>query len=341
LNKPRTEDIKIVYLSKRKASNFHSIMGRTGPSGIPGGVKSFKPRQRAGADRDRGSPEPRSSSDRRSQERRVPVDFRDFPSSTHNHSPPRPHRRLRLPEKSKSDLKTAMTKEEQEFKNNMDIPVEAESQDDISYVHPKKPKMERDIKPEFYSDIKIKIEPIEEFNRGMGIITNMNVPASFEIKNENIDVPKIEMEFQPKIETDFQAKSEPIDDINMNIIPNKAEIQNENYKCSVCELVEFTGKHLLIQHMAMNHRNELRQKQQCSKCFELFDKMGVFEKIDHFVIEHADQNKKNKNESHEDIISTCRICKKKFSEKSLGYQLCFTCHTTRMASIDKYQKSKK
>ena len=135
-----------------------------------------------------------------------------------------------FPEKSKSDLKTAMTTEEQEFKNNMDIPVEAEIQDDISYVHPKKPKMERDIKPEFDSDIKIKIEPIEEFNRGMGIITNMNVPASVEIKNENIDVPKIEMEVQPKIETDvkpkfdsdIKIKIEPIEEFNrgMGIITN-------------------------------------------------------------------------------------------------------------------------
>ena len=105
------------------------------------------------------------------------------------------------------------------------------------------------------------------------------------------------MEVQPKIETDFQAKSEPIDDINMNkIVPNKAEIQNENYKCPVCKLVEFTGKHLLIQHMAMNHQNELRQKQQCSKCFELFDKMSVFEKINHFVMEHVEQYQ---HESHE------------------------------------------
>ena len=51
--------------------------GGRNPSGIPGGVKSFKPRQRGGPDR--GPPKPRSSSDRRSP------------------SPPRPHRRLRLP----------------------------------------------------------------------------------------------------------------------------------------------------------------------------------------------------------------------------------------------------
>ena len=249
-----------------------------------------------------------------------------------------------FPEKSKSDLKTAVTKEEQ---------------DDISHVHPKKPKLERDIKPEFDSNFKIKIEPIEEFNRGMGIITNMNVPtnvkiknenidvpkiekevqpkietdvkpkfdsdikikrnlikiepieefnqgmgiitnmnvpASVEIKNENIDVPKIEVEVQPKTEADFQAKSKPIDDINMNNIPHKAENQNENYHCSFCKLVEFTGKHLLIKHMVWNHRGEFQKKHQCSKCCEVFGKIGVFEKINHFVMEHAEQYQ---HETHE------------------------------------------
>ena len=186
-----------------------------------------------------------------------------------------------FPEKSKSDLKTAVTKEEQ---------------DDISHIHPKKPKLERDIKPEFDSNFKIKIEPIEEFNQGMGIITNMNVPASVEIKNENIDVPKIEVEVQPKTEADFQAKSKPIDDINMNNIPHKAENQNENYHCSFCKLVEFTGKHLLIKHMVWNHRGEFQKKHQCSKCCEVFGKIGVFEKINHFVMEHAEQYQ---HETHE------------------------------------------
>ena len=81
--------------------------GGRNPPGIPGGVSSFDPWQRGGSDRgppeprgsDRGPPEPRSSSDRRSRERHVPVDFRDFPSSTHNRSPPRPHRRSRSPGK--------------------------------------------------------------------------------------------------------------------------------------------------------------------------------------------------------------------------------------------------
>ena len=71
--------------------------GGRNPPGIPGGVSSFDPWQRGGSDR--GPPEPRSSSDRRSRERHVPVDFRDFPSSTHNRSPPRPHRRSRSPGK--------------------------------------------------------------------------------------------------------------------------------------------------------------------------------------------------------------------------------------------------
>ena len=138
------------------------------------------------------------------------------------------------------------------------------------------------------------------------------------------------MEVQPKTETDFQAKSEPIDDINMNNVPNKDEIQ-----CSFCNL-EFTGKHLLIKHMTLNHREEFHFKQ-CSKCCKLFDKIGVFEKINHFVMEHADQYQ---HESYEDIISTCRICKMKFNEKSLGYQLCFKCHTTHMASIHQYHKDR-
>ena len=39
--------------------------------------------------------------DRRSRERHVPVDFRDFPSASYNRSPPRgPHQRSRSPGKS-------------------------------------------------------------------------------------------------------------------------------------------------------------------------------------------------------------------------------------------------
>ena len=71
--------------------------GGRNPPGIPGGVSGFDPWKRGGSDR--GPPEPRSSSDRRSRERHVPVDFRDFPSSTHNRSPQRPHRRSRSPGK--------------------------------------------------------------------------------------------------------------------------------------------------------------------------------------------------------------------------------------------------
>jgi hypothetical protein len=74
-----------------------------------------------------------------------------------------------------------------------------------------------DVKPKFKAGVHIKIEPIEDFNRAMEIITDLNVPANNgEIKTDSIDVPskkpKIEMEVKPKIETDFQAKSDPIDD---------------------------------------------------------------------------------------------------------------------------------
>ena len=79
------------------------------PSGIPGGVKSFVPWERGGPDR--GPPEPRSSSDRRSPS---PPGVKNFeprqrggpgppkPRSSRDRrslSPPRPHRRIRLPGK--------------------------------------------------------------------------------------------------------------------------------------------------------------------------------------------------------------------------------------------------
>ena len=111
----------------------------------------------------------------------------------------------------------------------------------------------------------------------MEIIGSMNIPFKTEIQNENFEIPykrpKIEMEIKneriepkmamdikPKIEADFKAKIEQIDDINrgMEIVGNmnisiKAEIQNENlenHKCPVCNLVEFSAKNQLIQHMS-------------------------------------------------------------------------------------------
>ena len=64
------------------------------------------------------------------------------------------------------------------LKNNIDIPVKAEIQEDNIYSPSKRPKMELDIKaqietdfkPKLEADIKIKIEPSEEFNRSMEII---------------------------------------------------------------------------------------------------------------------------------------------------------------------------
>ena len=222
--------------------------------------------------------------------------------------------------------------------------------------------MEWDIKPKFEAGIQIKIEPIEDFNRCMEIITDMNVPAkNGEIKTENIDAPskkqKIEMEVKPKIETDFQAKSEAVDDINRGMeiignmkniplkkdvqylfhtkrllaasnkqtykqIPVKPKIQDENlgnYKCPVCKLVEFKEKHLLIQHMVKDHQQELWQKQQCSKCYEIFGKKSVNEKIKHIVNAHVEKYQRLPYQHENNIV--CHICKKKFSEKSLGYHM--------------------
>ena len=222
--------------------------------------------------------------------------------------------------------------------------------------------MEWDIKTKFEAGIQIKIEHIEDFNRGMEIITDLNVPTNNgKIKTENIDVPskkpKIEMEVKPRIETDFQAKSEPIDDINKGMeiienmknfpmkkdvqylyhtkglfmnqlaasnkqIPVKPKIQAENlenYKCSVCKLVEFPAKILLIQHMFDDHQKELWQKQQCSKCYEIFGKKSVNEKIKHIVNAHVDKYQRSPYQHENNIV--CHICKKKFSEKSLGYHM--------------------
>ena len=152
----------------------------------------------------------------------------------------------------------------------MDMTVKPEN---VYVVPPKKPKMEWDIKdqfdvkPKFEADINIKIEPIKEFNRSMEIITKMNVPVNIEIKNKKIEL-QIEMDIKPKIE--------PIDDINRGMeiidnmsIPIKAEIQNENlekYKCSICNwnLVEFSTRRLLIQHMLTLHIH----KHKCIICKE-------------------------------------------------------------------------
>ena len=264
---------------------------------------------------------------------------------------------------SNLDLKTPTLTERQEFENNMN-PVDIQNEN--FYVLPKKTKMELDIKTKFEAGIQIKIEPIEDFNRGMEIINDMNVPANNgKIKTENIDAPskkpKIEMEFKPKIETDFQAKSEPIDDINrgMEIIGNmknipmkkdsqylyhtkghfknqladskkqtvkqipikpKVQAENlENYKCSVCKLVEFPAKNLLIRHMFDDHQKELWQKQQCSKCYEIFGKKSVNEKIKHIVNAHVEKYQRLPYQHENNIV--CHICKKKFSEKSLGYHM--------------------
>ena len=77
------------------------------------------------------------------------------------------------------------------------------------------------------------------------------------------------MEVKPKIETDFQSNSEQ----STIYLPNKAEIQNEqfeNFKCSVCKLAEFPGKHLLVSIWLgiICHHEELHTAKtavQCSK----------------------------------------------------------------------------
>jgi hypothetical protein len=130
-----------------------------------------------------------------------------------------------------------MKTENRDSTNNMDIPVKAEMKNGNNCFPFEDPRVESDIRikieadsvarPKLEAGIKIKIEPMEEFDRRMEMITNMIIPTNAEIKNENIDAPyekrrKMEMDFKLKIETDFKVKSEPNDDINrgMKIIDN-------------------------------------------------------------------------------------------------------------------------
>ena len=63
-----------------------------------------------------------------------------------------------------------------------------------------------DVKPKFKAEFKIKIEPIEEFNRNMEIITNMSVPA------KTIEVPYK----KPKIEMDVKIRLKQILGLKVN-----------------------------------------------------------------------------------------------------------------------------
>ena len=96
-----------------------------------------------------------------------------------------------------------------EIINNMNAPSNCEIKDETIEVPYRIPKIEMYVKPKIETKFQAKSESIEEFNRGMEIIGNMNAPAHCEIKNEKIEVPykrpKIEMDVKPKIESEFQA----------------------------------------------------------------------------------------------------------------------------------------
>ena len=126
-----------------------------------------------------------------------------------------------------------------EIINNMNAPSNCEIKDETIEVPYRIPKIEMYVKPKIKTKFQAKRESIEEFNRGMDIIGNMNAPANCEIKNEKIEVPykkpKIEMYVKPKIETEFQAKSESIEEFNRGMeiignmnVPANFEIKNEN-----------------------------------------------------------------------------------------------------------------
>ena len=76
-----------------------------------------------------------------------------------------------------------------EITTKMNVPARGEIKNENIDIHPcKKPKIEKDVKPKVEADIKIKTEPIEEFNRSIGIITNMNVPARPQVCNIGYDL---------------------------------------------------------------------------------------------------------------------------------------------------------
>ena len=185
----------------------------------------------------------------------------------------------------------------------MDITVTTEIKNENIYIPFEKFNMESgirikieqdaEVEVKLKADTKIKIEPIEEFDRSMEIINNMIIPTNAEIKNENIydphKIPNHEMNFKPKTETDFKVKSEPNDDIdrgmkiidcmnisakvenfeiqngNLEIQSENLEIQDENlemqyqnvekkYKCFVCSrAVKFSAINLWVEHMSTTH----------------------------------------------------------------------------------------
>ena len=83
-----------------------------------------------------------------------------------------------------------MKTENWESTNNMDIPVKAEMMNANTYSPFENPESDIRIKiesdsvamPKLEAGIKIKIEPMEEFDRNMEIISNMMIPTNAEIK---------------------------------------------------------------------------------------------------------------------------------------------------------------
>ena len=184
----------------------------------------------------------------------------------------------------------------------------------------------------------------------MEIVGNMNILIKTKIQDENIEVPykipKIEMDVKPKIEIDFKAKSEPTDDVNRGMeIIIKAKIQTktiENYKCSVCNLMEFSEKNLLMQHMGTAHKVHIENVFEkahksgsgpFSSETKSLSKLSTLEKVFHMIdciickIESSGEiNKGNDAHASEDIGKYhCIFCSKKDipSKKDLRRHLKF------------------
>ena len=127
------------------------------------------------------------------------------------------------------------------------IPAKVEIENKIIDVPLKKTKLEMDVKPKIETDFVAK----NEFNKGMEIIDNMNIPVKAEMQNENL----------------------------------------EKYNCFVCKSLKFSSRNHLIQHMDPTHTNYVEYvfKKNHKSCRDpiwgerSLSKLSTSDKISHII----------------------------------------------------------
>ena len=193
------------------------------------------------------------------------------------------------------------------------IPAKVEIENKIIDVPLKKTKLEMDVKPKIETDFVAK----NEFNKGMEIIDNMNIPVKAEMQNENL----------------------------------------EKYNCFVCKSLKFSSRNHLIQHMDPTHTNYVEYvfKKNHKSCRDpiwgerSLSKLSTSDKISHIIdcnlkIEpikeiNADNELKVKgqvenSEEHYCIFDFCHFFKQKIPTQKLLIEHINTKH-------GKYIKKKK